>query len=48
MDSFYLGHRDPVCMQFHQNLGRSRVGHWVISTDLTWNDPITDLFMLEL
>ena len=22
-------------MQFHQNLGRSRLGHWVI----TWNDP---------
>ena len=19
-----------ICMQFHQNLGRSRVGHWVI------------------
>ena len=29
IDSFYLGHRDQ-CMHFHQNLGRSRLGHWVI------------------
>ena len=30
IDSFYLGHRDRMYAFFYQNLGRSRLGHWVI------------------
>ena len=29
LDSFYLV-TGTICMHFHQNLGRSRLGHWVI------------------